>query len=44
MIDLIVTDYEGKEIFLKVSSDLLNANKIDLEYILRNKEYIVKIK
>ena len=44
MIDLIDTDYEGKEIFLKVSSDLLNANKIDLEYILRNKEYIVKIK
>lgn len=42
MIDLIDTDYEGKEIFLKVSNDLLNANKIDLEYILRNKEYIVK--
>ena len=24
--------------------NILNANKIDLEYILRNKEYIVKIK
>ena len=44
MIDLIDTDYEGKEIFLKVSSDIINASEINLEYILRNKEYIVKIK
>ena len=44
MIDLIDTDYEGKEIFLKVSSNIINASEINLEYILRNKEYIVKIK
>ena len=44
MIDLIDTDYEGKEIFLKVSSDIINANKIDLEYILRNKRIYSKNK
>lgn len=44
MIDAVDTEYEGKEIFLKITDEVANAKEITLEYVLRNKEYIVKLK
>ena len=44
MIDLIDTEYEGKEIFLKVPDELAKAKGISLEYTIRTKKYVVKLK
>lgn len=44
VVDAVDTEYEGKEIFIKVPDGLGSAKEISLEYILRNRRYIVKLK
>lgn len=38
------TNYQGKEIFISTDEEVLNAEKIWIEYTLRNKKYTLKIK
>lgn len=40
----IKTNYQGKEIFISSDADVLNSEKIWIEYILRNKRYVLRIK
>jgi hypothetical protein len=38
------TDYEGKEIYISVPDEVVTAKEIYIDYKIREKEYIVKIK
>ena len=40
----LTTYYEGKEMFIKISNDIMESEEIYIDYLIRNKEYIVKIK
>ena len=41
---LINTDYEGKEMFIDITNEIADAKEIFIDYKLRDKQYIVKIK
>lgn len=41
---LINTDYEGKEMFIDITNEIAEAKEIYIEYTLRDKQYIIKIK
>ena len=38
------TEYEGKEIYLSVPEEVATAKEVYIDYKIRNKEYIVKVK
>ena len=42
--DLINTDYEGKEIFIDITDQIVASKEIYIDYAIRNKKYSVKIK
>lgn len=42
--NLINTDYEGKEIFIDVTDQILESKEIYINYVIRNNEYSIKIK
>ncbi len=44
IINLVNTSYEGKEIFIEVTDQILEAKEIYINYVVRNNNYSVKIK
>ena len=44
IVDAVSVKYEGKEVFFKINNEIANSSSIDLVYILRNKEYVIKVK
>ena len=44
VINLINTDYEGKEMFIDITDQIADAKEIYINYIIRNKQYDIKIK
>lgn len=41
---VIDVSYEGKEIYLKIDQAVADAKEISIDYKIRNKEYVVKVK
>jgi hypothetical protein len=37
-------EYEGKEIFIDISDQIVNSKEVYIEYTVRNKKYMVRIK
>lgn len=44
VVSLISTDYEGKEIFMEITDQIAEAKEIYINYIVRNKQYDIRIK
>ena len=44
IVNAVMTNYEGKVVFIKVSDAILESNSISIVYTLRNKRYTLKIK
>ncbi|MBR4619309.1 MAG: DUF4352 domain-containing protein [Bacilli bacterium] len=42
--DALGIEYEGKDLFIKVTNDIINSGEVYIDYIVRNKEYMIKIK
>ena len=42
--NLISTDYEGKEMFIDITNQISESNEIYISYLVRNKQYDVRIK
>lgn len=44
IVDAVGMDYQGKEVYISVSSQVANSDQIEILYTLRNKRYVLKIK
>lgn len=44
VVNMLNTEYEGKEIFIEVTDQILESKDIYIEYIVRQKKYTIKIK
>lgn len=44
VVNLINTDYEGKELFMEINEEIASAKEIYINYIVRNKQYDIRLK
>ena len=44
VVNMVNGEYEGKEIFIDISDQIVNSKEVYIEYTVRNKKYMVRIK
>ena len=44
VVDAVGMDYQGKEVYISVSSQVVNSDQVEILFTLRNKRYVLKIK